>query len=622
MPKPPSTQKLFASFQFKLFLVFTLLTLVMTSVLSIIYITNQIKEKRNHADESVDLLSRQLAVSVRLPLYAENNLLLAQIIEEVVKTPEIGKIVISTRDGRVLAQAGSLSESADKLVKTTAVDSNPMALSPETAITAENPEAAVVIGYVRLERDMGGLKSMIRNMVINVTVISLLFWLSVTVLCFLVLRKVTSSFNALVHGVEKMCLGDYQSRISIVSRDEPGRVGMAINQLAETLWQREEENQRLHSKLIQAEQMARENERSIKNLLDSLPVGIIWSGRDGKIQYANNFLVERFGLDSNAACTAPEWFKRVTPDEENVRRITESRSAVMLEDGEDCAGIISYEARMTATDGSERSIILSTRTINNKIVDLLIDVTDRELLQNQLLKIAKLESLGVLAAGIAHNFNNVLTGVMGYITYAQKFLENSHKSFEPLELAVSASQRAAELAKQLMAFARGGAPDKKPVALEKLVMESTLLAVIGTQTHHSLQVAPQLHMVNADASQLHQAFSCIAINAVQSMPSGGRLIIRLDNCRLEAGNNLGLPRGEYVEILFEDQGGGIPEENRKNIFVPYFTTKANVGSGLGLATTHTIISGHGGTITFRSIVGEGTTFTIYLPALEKTDNQP
>jgi signal transduction histidine kinase len=172
-----------------------------------------------------------------------------------------------------------------------------------------------------------------------------------------------------------------------------------------------------------------------------------------------------------------------------------------------------------------------------------------------------------------------------------------------------------------MAFARGGVPDKKPLALEKVVLESTLLAVIGTQTHHSLQVAPSIHMVSADSSQLHQAFSCIAINAVQSMPKGGRLIIKIDNCRLETGNPFGLPRGDYVEILFEDQGHGIPEENWKNIFVPYFTTKANVGSGLGLATTHTIISGHGGTITFKSAVGEGTTFTVYLPALAIKEDQ-
>jgi signal transduction histidine kinase len=265
--------------------------------------------------------------------------------------------------------------------------------------------------------------------------------------------------------------------------------------------------------------------------------------------------------------------------------------------------------------------MLSNRTINNKIIDLLIDVTDRELLQNQLVRLAKLESLGILGSGIAHNFNNVLTGVIGYITYAQKFLEKPHKAFESLELAVSASHRASELAKQLMAFARGGAPDKKPLALEKLVMESTLLAVIGTQTHHSLQVAPLLHLVNGDASQLHQAFSCIAINAVQSMPTGGRLIIKIENSRLETGNCLGLPRGDYVEISFEDKGCGIPEENRQNIFVPYFTTKSNVGSGLGLATTHTIISGHGGAITFRSIVGAGTTFTIYLPAFEVKEGQ-
>lgn len=623
MPNSSKKQKILASFQFKLFIVFTLLTAIATTVLSLLYISSEIKEKRLHAAENAELLARQLAVSVRLPLYAENAGMLQQIVEEAVKAPEIQRVVVSNVAGRILAQCGAPSSGAgDILVKTIEVRSDSKTLSAESAITAETSGVDSLIGYVRLERDLKSLKNLIRDVVIKVTGVAIFFWLSVTLLCFIVLRQVTRSFNALVAGVEKMRQGDYDSRIDIVCRDEAGRVGISINQLAETLRQREDENKRLHSELVLAEQVARDSEKSIKNLLNGLPVGIIWSDKDSGIEYLNHFMAERFDLEIGHVCTVIEWLPLVIPDEDELKKVIQSRNAaIACEECQNCTDINTVEARMTARDGSLCNIILSNRIINGKIIDLLVDVTERELLQNQLVRLAKLESLGILGAGIAHNFNNVLTGVIGYITYAQKFLEQPHKAYEPLGLAVSASQRASELARQLMAFARGGPPDKKPLNVEKIVLESTLLAVIGTQIHHTLEAAPSVHLVNADASQLNQAFSCIAINAVQAMPTGGRLDIKIGNCRHEADNILGLPSGDYVEVSFEDNGCGIPEENWKNIFVPYFTTKSNVGSGLGLATTHTIISGHGGAITFKSMAGVGTKFTIYLPALLTGEEQ-
>jgi signal transduction histidine kinase len=224
----------------------------------------------------------------------------------------------------------------------------------------------------------------------------------------------------------------------------------------------------------------------------------------------------------------------------------------------------------------------------------------------------KLESLGLLAGGIAHDFNNIITGILGNISLARIFIDPLHRSSRHLEEAEKASQRAAELAHQLLTFARGGSPIKKRVTIRQIVDESVSFSLRGSNVEGIVEIPESLHAVQADEGQIRQAFGNIILNAMQAMPGGGTLKISAGDVTLNENNWLALCPGEYAKISFSDQGCGISEEDRKKIFDPYFTTKVD-GTGLGLSSTYSIIKRHGGCIDLHSVVGAGTTFTCYLP---------
>lgn len=246
-----------------------------------------------------------------------------------------------------------------------------------------------------------------------------------------------------------------------------------------------------------------------------------------------------------------------------------------------------------------------------------IDITVRKNYEKEQLKIDKLESLGVLAGGIAHDFNNVLAGIMGNITLAQMFLDTTHKSYKSLVQAEKASVRATEIAQQLLTFARGGEPVKKVVSLQHLISESVSLVLHGSNVKGVVEIPDSIHAIEVDEGQLSQVFQNIVINATHAMPGGGTLTVTARNETLFPSNIQTLPTGMYVKISFSDQGCGISDADLKKIFDPYFTTKS-AGTGLGLASAHSIVSRHGGYIGVSSTVGKGTTFIIHLPSTGET----
>ena len=245
------------------------------------------------------------------------------------------------------------------------------------------------------------------------------------------------------------------------------------------------------------------------------------------------------------------------------------------------------------------------------------DITDRKEHENERLKVQKLESLGVLAGGIAHDFNNILTGVMGNISLAKMFVGGAHKAYAPLLGAEKASMRASELARQLLTFAKGGDPVKKVFSVQVLVKECVSMVLHGSNVKCTVDVPDSIHAINADEGQISQAIHNIIINATQAMPGGGSLTISARNEMLAVKNSMKLPPGTYIRIACIDEGCGISDADLRKIFDPYFTTKVS-GTGLGLASTHSIIIKHGGHISVSSMVDKGTTFTIHLPSIGET----
>jgi PAS domain S-box-containing protein len=251
------------------------------------------------------------------------------------------------------------------------------------------------------------------------------------------------------------------------------------------------------------------------------------------------------------------------------------------------------------------------------IVGISRDITELENIQYERLRSQKLESLGVLAGGIAHDFNNILTAIVGNISFAKRLVSGSDDARIALERAEKASMRAADLARQLLTFAKGGQPIKKLVSLQKVLREAVSLALSGTNVKGVIDIPSPLHTIKADESQINQAVHNIIINAVHAMPGGGILTVHGENAILDADSHCGLSAGTYLKLSFRDEGCGIPEGDLKKIFDPYFTTKAG-GTGLGLASSYSIIKKHGGHISVSSTVGSGTVFTIFLPSTGDT----
>jgi nitrogen-specific signal transduction histidine kinase/CheY-like chemotaxis protein len=251
------------------------------------------------------------------------------------------------------------------------------------------------------------------------------------------------------------------------------------------------------------------------------------------------------------------------------------------------------------------------------LVGVIADITDRKEHENEELKMQKLESLGILAGGIAHDFNNILTGIVGNISLAKVFLDDTHKSFNALVGAEKASVRATELARQLLTFARGGEPVKTVISLQHLVNESLSLVLHGSNVKGTVDIPDSIHAIEADEGQISQVFQNIIINATQAMPGGGALTVSARNEMLGDNNNLALPPGTYTCLTFTDEGCGISDADLNKIFDPYFTTKVT-GTGLGLASTRSIIIKHGGHISVSSKIDKGTTFSIYLPSIGET----
>ncbi len=366
------------------------------------------------------------------------------------------------------------------------------------------------------------------------------------------------------------------------------------------------------------ERKLKESEEWLSTTLRSIGDAVIATDIEGCVTFMNLVAQDLTGWSQEEAAGKPlkHVFNIVNEDtdepcEDPVERAIRENNVVGL----------ANHTLLIARDGTRFPIDDSAAPIRDDsgnltgVVLVFRDITERRRSEEESLRAQRLESIGILAGGIAHDFNNILTAIMGNISLARVYNDPDKISERLLELE-KASMQAKELIQQLLTFSRGGTPVKETVSLAEILKGTTDFALRGSNVKCGFLIPGDLWPVEADPGQISQVISNLVINADQAMPDGGVIKVRAENVVIKRYHGLPLEDGKYVKISIEDRGAGIPKEHLNKIFDPYFTTKQK-GSGLGLATSYSIIKRHDGHITAESQLGVGTTMHIYLPASPK-----
>ena len=353
--------------------------------------------------------------------------------------------------------------------------------------------------------------------------------------------------------------------------------------------------------------------------IDHASESIFWIRSDGGIMYTNEASIELLGYSHE------EYKSMAIYDIDHDFNIEKS-AEIWRRAKKD--GHFRFESRYCKKNGELLPVEVTANYVkyqDKHIVACFVrDITKQKLaetekrrMEEERLKMNKLESIGMLAGGIAHDFNNILTTILGNISLAKIYLKNDIKKVDAkINEAEKALFRARDLTQQLLTFSRGGVPVKKTILLEPLIKESVLFALRGSSVQVNFNISEDIFPTDVDEGMIGQAINNLIINAVQAMPDGGSIDVAVDNIILENKTTiegLQLEKGSYVKITIKDHGIGISNEHIAKIFDPYFTTKEK-RTGLGLATTFSIIQKHGGHITVNSELGIGTIFNIYLVA--------
>jgi PAS domain S-box-containing protein len=351
----------------------------------------------------------------------------------------------------------------------------------------------------------------------------------------------------------------------------------------------------------------------LSTILDSSPVAIWAVDENLKVTYWNPAAERLYGWAAGEVMGESPPFALADESgsfENSVSQVREGRT-------------VEGEAQRVTKSGEPLEVRLLNAPIYDEerrfkgILGVHEDITERKRLEAELIQAQKMEVVGRLAGGVAHDFNNILTAIIGYSDIAHS-MTGEPEMKRVLDTVRAAAQRAAGLTQQLLAFSRRQLLqprilDANDVVLE---MEPILQRLIGEDVDLVASVTPGVGSVLVDRTQLEQVILNLAVNARDAMPDGGRLVLRTENAHFDAdqGGHLEMAPGDYVVISVTDTGVGMDEETKSHIFEPFFTTKeVGKGTGLGLATTYGIVRQSGGYIWVYSELGRGTTFKLYFP---------
>jgi PAS domain S-box-containing protein len=362
----------------------------------------------------------------------------------------------------------------------------------------------------------------------------------------------------------------------------------------------------------------RRSEARFRRLIDSNAQGVLFWNAQGEVTDANDAflrLVNYTREDLEAGCI--NWVARTPPEYADLDR----RALEELAASGACAP---YEKEFIRKDGSRVPILIGAATFEDNPEDgvaFVLDLTERKKLEKQFLRAQRMESIGTLAGGIAHDLNNILSPIMMSIDVLAHTAKDPEAKSLLATIEVSA-RRGADIVRQVLSFARGIEGERVEVQPQYLLkdLEKIIKDTFPKNIELQFSVTSETHTILGDPTQVQQILLNLCVNARDAMPDGGTLSIAMEDCVLDeqyVAKNIQAEAGRFVKITVTDTGTGVPLDLQDKIFEPFFTTKElNHGTGLGLSTVMAIVKSHKGIINLYSEPGRGTTFRVYLPAME------
>jgi len=374
----------------------------------------------------------------------------------------------------------------------------------------------------------------------------------------------------------------------------------------------------LFRNLKQGEEALRKEKDFSESLIDTAQVIILVLDTEGRIIRFNPYMEELSGYKLDEV-QGRDWFSTFLP-EENYDRIRELfRTAIgNIQTRGDISPIVTKDGREIVVEWYDKTL----KDADGKTIGLVTigqDITMRKQIEEELLKVKKFESLGVLAGGIAHQFNNALTAITGHTEMLEMDFPQDEKIAHHTKTMKQSAHRMAHLTRQLLAYGGGGKYNPRPISLSEFVTDTfpLILHTLDPAVSVETDLQPDLPNVEADPTQMQMVFSALMANSNEAIEPPGRIRISTRNMEVDQGSTKdypGLKPGPYVCLSVEDNGKGMDKETRERIFEPFFTTHF-IGRGLGMPAAYGIVTNHDGSISVDSEPGKGTTVSIYLPAI-------
>ncbi len=455
-----------------------------------------------------------------------------------------------------------------------------------------------------------------------IMVINFSFYVIVlVVLAFFMSRAFTKPIVDLTKIAERISENDFSQEIEVKSKDEIGVLCRTFKKMTLKLIESIETSREAEKQAKNGEQKIQELQKRLQLQIDRTPLGMILWDTDFKVQAWNPAAEKIFGFTEEEALGRHAYDFIV---ENSVTSHVDTVWQRLLE-----GDMTAHSTNENTTKDGRKILCEWTNTpLREKdgmvigVLSMVRDITEKAQLEKQFQQAQKLEAVGRLTGGVAHDFNNALTGIIGFADYILMSKKVDESVAEYIKEIREAGERAADLTHQLLAFSRKQILNPEVINLNDLIktLEKMITRVIGEDIMFVINLMPDIDLIKADPAQIEQVIMNLVVNARDAMKKGGKLTIETSNVFLEeeyAKNHIAVQPGPYIMLAVSDNGVGMDKETQEHIFEPFFTTKGEMGTGLGLSTVYGIVKQSGGNIWVYSEPEKGTTFKIYLPGVEE-----